>query len=198
MMFATIHNNIIDGIYCGDKSLYPDAINIPDSFQGVVGMRVDSFNEDWSIKPLKERVSLGAAQIPKGFKIVDDAFVPITELDKSEVEEVPEDFKPEGDNLILLTKEERIEKGLEDLPKGMIIEEGHLRDMTDEEKVLAGDMTQEELDKKWIDLEILGLKEYLSSTDWYVTRLMERSVPIPDEVKTKRLEAVNRISELKI
>lgn len=32
-------------------------------------------------------------------------------------------------------------------------------------------------------------KSYLDSTDWYITRFAETGIEIPQEVKTKRLEA---------
>lgn len=41
------------------------------------------------------------------------------------------------------------------------------------------------------------LQVYLDSTDWYVTRLIERNINIPDDVKAKRLESINRINEIK-
>lgn len=40
-------------------------------------------------------------------------------------------------------------------------------------------------------------QQYLDSTDWYVTRLMERNTPIPQEISIARLAAVNRINELR-
>jgi len=36
-------------------------------------------------------------------------------------------------------------------------------------------------------------RAYLTSTDWYVTRWLEKGVPIPEEVSQKREEARNRI-----
>lgn len=36
-------------------------------------------------------------------------------------------------------------------------------------------------------------RAYLDSTDWYVTRWLEKGVPIPDEISQKREEARNRI-----
>lgn len=36
-------------------------------------------------------------------------------------------------------------------------------------------------------------RAYLTSTDWYVTRWLEKGVPIPDEISQKREEARNRI-----
>lgn len=36
-------------------------------------------------------------------------------------------------------------------------------------------------------------RAYLTSTDWYVTRWLEKGVPIPDEISQKREEARNKI-----
>lgn len=47
------------------------------------------------------------------------------------------------------------------------------------------------------EMEIKKLNRYLDSTDWYVTRMIERTIDIPDDVKVKRLEAVNRINEIR-
>jgi hypothetical protein len=38
---------------------------------------------------------------------------------------------------------------------------------------------------------------YLDSTDWYVTRLVEREIPIPLDVKRNRANAVTILNELK-
>jgi hypothetical protein len=36
-------------------------------------------------------------------------------------------------------------------------------------------------------------RAYLTSTDWYVTRWLERGIPIPEEISQKREDARNRI-----
>lgn len=36
-------------------------------------------------------------------------------------------------------------------------------------------------------------RAYLTSTDWYVTRWLEKGVPIPEEISQKREDARNRI-----
>jgi len=45
--------------------------------------------------------------------------------------------------------------------------------------------------------EINFAKGYLTSTDWYATRLAETGKAIPDEILTARQAARDRISELK-
>lgn len=53
--------------------------------------------------------------------------------------------------------------------------------------------TQEELDRR----EEQSLLAYLASTDWYAVRYAEISVPVPDDVASKRDEARVMISELR-
>lgn len=44
---------------------------------------------------------------------------------------------------------------------------------------------------------IAELQRYLNETDWYATRFAEIGVEIPAEIKLKRQEARNEISELR-
>ena len=53
--------------------------------------------------------------------------------------------------------------------------------------------TQEELDEQ----KITELKQYLNETDWYSVRYAETGVEIPEDVKQKRKEARDKISELR-
>ena len=46
-------------------------------------------------------------------------------------------------------------------------------------------------------LEIQRYQSYLSETDWYVYRAMDTGEPMPADVKQKRQEARDRISELR-
>ena len=66
--------------------------------------------------------------------------------------------------------------------------------------VLTG-KTQEAIDMERIALEkakrIKEYQEYLDTTDWYVIRLMERNVNIPEDVLLLRNEAVVKINELR-
>lgn len=62
--------------------------------------------------------------------------------------------------------------------------------------------TQATLDAEKIEAdrlaEIATLTTYLSSTDWYATRLAETGKAIPEEIISERQKARDRISELKI
>lgn len=57
----------------------------------------------------------------------------------------------------------------------------------------APEKPQELINKEQIE----ELQKYLDETDWYTTRYSETGVPIPEEIKQKRQEARNTISELR-
>lgn len=50
------------------------------------------------------------------------------------------------------------------------------------------------LEKEYTIKEFMG---YLFLTDWYATRFAETGEAIPDDIKTKRQEARDKISELR-
>ena len=56
------------------------------------------------------------------------------------------------------------------------------------------DQRKAEADRK---TEIAMLSTYLTSTDWYATRLAEIGKAIPDEILTARQAARDRISSLR-
>lgn len=43
--------------------------------------------------------------------------------------------------------------------------------------------------------EKIEAQKYLDSTDWYITRLVERQVAVPEEVTALRLAAVAKLNE---
>ena len=55
-------------------------------------------------------------------------------------------------------------------------------------------MTQEKINQK--ESEILECQAYLDSTDWQLIAQIERQREIPEEVRAKRIEAVERINTL--
>ena len=67
--------------------------------------------------------------------------------------------------------------------------------------MLLTGLTQADVDKRKSEAdrqaEIAALSTYLTSTDWYATRLAETGRAIPDEILTERQAARDRISELK-
>lgn len=52
-------------------------------------------------------------------------------------------------------------------------------------------------EKALLEKELKFLNEYLSSTDWYIVRFIERGVAVPKEVSENRSRAINRINEIK-
>ena len=54
--------------------------------------------------------------------------------------------------------------------------------------------TQEEL----LQSELDDLQKYLDSTDWYAIRYADTGETIPEDVKTKRQKARERISEIRL
>ena len=57
---------------------------------------------------------------------------------------------------------------------------------------------QEALDAEQVANElstkIAEAKQYLASTDWYITRLAERNIQVPIDVTSKRLEAIQLLN----
>lgn len=66
--------------------------------------------------------------------------------------------------------------------------------------ILTG-LTQDEVDANEAeaksDAEISQLDAYLTSTDWYATRMAETGKAIPEEIIEKRQSARDRISALR-
>jgi len=67
--------------------------------------------------------------------------------------------------------------------------------------MLLSGLTQADVDQRKAEAdrqaEIATLSTYLTSTDWYATRLAETGKAIPDEILTARQAARDRISSLR-
>ena len=67
--------------------------------------------------------------------------------------------------------------------------------------MLLSGLTQADVDQRKVEAdrqaEIATLTAYLTSTDWYATRLAETGKAIPDEIMTAREAARDRISTLR-
>lgn len=108
---ASLH----DGVKPKDKGDYRD---VPDSFAGLAGMRLEEFNADWSVRPLQKRLDEGLIDNGKYYKAI-------------------------GEDLVPKSQPERIRDGLEQAPTGMKVKEfadGSLAlvPMTIEERYSAG------------------------------------------------------------
>lgn len=122
MEYITVEKHIITGHYASD-SIPEGAIPVTD-FIGRVGEPVSYYNPDWSRKSDIELMLSGLMTIPNGYKINEE---------KTALQEMTED--------------EKIIAGIKDLPQGQKIEDGKILPMTDEEKLSAGQLTQEEYDR---------------------------------------------------
>jgi len=67
--------------------------------------------------------------------------------------------------------------------------------------MLLSGLTQADVDQRKAEAdrqaEIATLSTYLTSTDWYATRLAETGKAIPDEILTARQAARDKISALR-
>ena len=67
--------------------------------------------------------------------------------------------------------------------------------------MLLSGLTQADVDQRKVEAdrqaEIATLTAYLTSTDWYATRLSETGKAIPDEILTERQKARDKISALR-
>jgi len=67
--------------------------------------------------------------------------------------------------------------------------------------MLLSGLTQADVDQRKVEAdrqaEIATLTAYLTSTDWYTTRLAETGKAIPEEILTARQAARDRISTLR-
>jgi len=67
--------------------------------------------------------------------------------------------------------------------------------------MLLSGLTQADVDQRKVEgdrqAEIATLSTYLTSTDWYATRLAETGKAIPEEILTARQAARDRISSLR-
>lgn len=130
---------------CGIRPKDKDCRDVPDFFSFVAGRSIKEYDEAWQIRPLADRIADGLVVVSEAEKIV-------------------------GETVVAKDRLERIRDGLDLAPKGqkLIDDEGRLRleDMTLEEQVRAGQITQATADT----LQALAVRAdraaLLSSTDW--------------------------------
>ena len=122
MEYITIENQIITGHYVGD-SIPTEAIPITD-FIGRGGEPVSYYNPDWGRKSDIELMLSGLMPIPNGYKLTNTG-------------------------LIEMSLKEKIDAGLETIPTGKKLDENETAfvDMSDDEKMEAGILSQEEYDQ---------------------------------------------------
>jgi hypothetical protein len=178
MVYIEIEDNRITGIYA--SSSIPDDgrtyREVPACFPGVVGQHVSEFDADWNLRPLEDRLRN---------KLIPGA----------------ERYKAVGDEIIPKSMAELVRDGIEQAPKGTVLDnsgaEPLLRPMSRTELIEAGLMTDSEARRLDLLDEEKTLQAYLSSTDWYAVRLSENGVDIPSEIRSRRQQARDRISEIR-
>jgi len=162
MMYITVEENEITGIYCGKKE--DGFIDVPDNFSGCVGESLSSFDKQFNrlpeqviqkeaeseVKPLTlvEEIEQGITPIGIGWKIVNHKLVQMSQVEMINAGQdvLPEGMKIVGDSVVIMTPVERINSGLDKLPRGMIIDNGELRPATLLEQVAKSEITQETAD----------------------------------------------------
>ena len=122
MEYITVEKHIITGHYASD-SIPEGAIPVTD-FIGRVGEPVSYYNPDWSRKSDIELMLSGLMPIPNGYKLTNTG-------------------------LIEMSLKEKIDAGLETIPTGKKLDENETAfvDMSDDEKMEAGILSQEEYDQ---------------------------------------------------
>lgn len=115
--YMTVEDNIITGIFCGKVEKGENIIILPTNHQVRCGETLEFYNKDWTRKSKVELIRLGLEECPQGY-IVD------------------------GDNVRLMDFEERIIAGLDSLPSYQKVVEGKLVNKTEEE--LWAEKTPEE------------------------------------------------------
>ncbi len=119
MEYIKIENGIVVLHECA-QTQPPDTIEVF-NWQGRPNTPVAWYNEDWSIKPLKELVHKELIELPTGFKLNAD------ESDIVEMSEV-----------------EKYKAGVRPIPDGMIVEEDYIRPITDDDRLANGEIDEVE------------------------------------------------------
>ena len=169
-MYVYIVDNEIKDVFCGEIPVTYSRRCIKEVSDNLSFPYKDvrAYNSNYTIKPVTELVSLGILTLSPSQKL-------------------------EGDRIVDKTDLEMYLEGTKKVPDGFKFDGTNLIEMTMEEKHSAGLIT----DVEYRDYQIAQCQSYLDSTDWYVTRLMERQVAIPDDVKAQRLDMIERINTLK-
>lgn len=118
MQWIEVENGIVKSIMAAQRA--PEGtIVLPDNHQVLTGENVKSYDSNWLLRPLSERVAEGLFTLPEGTKL-------------------------NGEKIVSMTDIEKMEAGIETIPKGMKIENGELVPMSLFEQVDAGLITKEE------------------------------------------------------
>lgn len=170
MYYVKIKDEVLQE-FCEGDVLPDNAVEVSADWNGNIGESASFYDEHLNRKSEAQLTKEGLIELPAGFKLNDDE----TEI-------------------VQMTDVELYGAGLKEIPSGFILDNDELREMTTEEKLEAGLLTQSQLDAE----EIAELKSYLDSTDYVTIKIMEGVATAEEyaEVLAKRQEARTRINEL--
>jgi hypothetical protein len=142
MKYIKVENDVITGVWATDSAELPEgAVQVPKVFNGIKGMNVHEFDENWTLRPLSERVGLGYVKLPEGYKL-------------------------DGENVVEMTDIEKYAAGVLAVPSGYRLVDGKLVEMTQAEKLVAGIITEADVEAR----ARAKRDERLSAVEWRVTR----------------------------
>jgi hypothetical protein len=142
MKYIKVENDIITGVWATDSTELPEgATQVPKGFTGIKGMNVHEFDDNWTLRPLSGRVSLGYVRLPEGYKL-------------------------DGENVVEMTDIEKYAAGVLAVPSGYRLVDGKLVEMTQAEKLAAGIITEADIEPQ----ARAERDDLLSSIEWRVTR----------------------------
>lgn len=142
MKYIRVENDVITGVWATDSATLPEgAVQVPKGFTGIKGMNVHEFDDNWTLRPLSGRVSLGYVTLPEGYRL-------------------------DGENVVEMTDIEKYTAGVLPVPSGCKLVGGKLVEMTQAEKLAAGIITEEDIEEQ----ARAERDERLSFVEWRVTR----------------------------
>ena len=134
-------NDIIVSTSRKQKDGYTEIGFIP-----TIDTNINIYEHDGTLKPLSLCIQKGWLAIPDGYKIIDDEFVEMTQVEKIEAgqEEMPKGMKIIDGELVEKTQLEKIQDGEEELPTGMKIVGEELVAKTNKERYDDAEITKEQ------------------------------------------------------
>lgn len=136
-MYIITDGITITGIFDGIK-IHEDGIDVPDTFQGVVGDKLKLFDRDWIIRPFINLVSDGLAPVPDGYKLVDKTLQELTEKESNEKKYITD--KKSFIDALCSEVENLLNKKY--YQKQILFKNRHIRADQTSQKIITGYMTE--------------------------------------------------------
>lgn len=226
--FVVVDNNKV--VMVADGQLFGDGRNcvpVPDDCPIIQGQDIREYAEDWSLRPLGERVADGLVRLDTRLEVAGETVRPksLVKLILEGIEEVPAGNKLvaevdapvgfpiiDGYAIVPFTPYELMAKGLIDTPEGQkLVEDAsvfggyRLETMTSDEKIETGELTALDISKMELRAEEAQLQGYLDNTDWIAIRALDYLVSngktgsqISEGILQERQVARDRISTIRI